>query len=132
MLFAQRCHSEVRYSRHHPDPFPLRDIASSETIQLLFGVAGLEVTRLVPVIGVLGTLAKQISRAADPSRLLSFVTYPLQLALAGLDGWNGNTDLRRPSAGWVLLARRPIGAHRVDPALSPRGVAVIVAPQAPC
>jgi len=123
LLFGPRCRAEVPWSRWLPPPFELHDVMSHEAIQSLCAAAGLDVEVIAPAIGVLGTLAEQIARAAASSRVARLLTYPLQLALAELDRVCASTDVQHPSSSWLLVARRPGGGHEQDvasPVAEPR------------
>jgi len=112
LLFAPRCRAEVPYSPHLPAPFKLRDVVSAQTLQSLCDAAGLTAVRIVPAIGALGTVAKQIDHAVAGRAMLSLMTYPLQLALSELDRVGRRRDARAPSAGWIVQARRPPSPDR--------------------
>src|SRR5207248_5555502 len=107
-----RCGREVQRVHWLPAPFHLRDVISLEAMQSLCRSAGLEIEVLAPVIGTLGTLANQVARAAGTSRILVPLSYPLRVALSGLDVIHGSAELQRASSAWVLLARHAVEAER--------------------
>lgn len=106
ILLAPRSRPEVPYSRYLPPPFPLRDVLSFDAIRLLCAQARLEIKLIAPVIGVLGTIAQQLNRAAARSRVLSLLTYPLQLVLAEGDRLRRSDDVQKPSSSWLVVAGR--------------------------
>jgi SAM-dependent methyltransferase len=110
LLFAPRCRREVPWLRLLPPPFELRDVVSAEPLRSLCHVGGLNVRAITPAIGVLGTLAKQISHAVTRSWFLRVATYPVQIMLTGLDRLLLARHLAGRSSGLVLIAERRGGA----------------------
>ena len=115
LLLAPRCRGDVPCWPALPPPFTLRDVVARGTLPALCRTADLRVERMVPVVGLVGTVAKQLSRAASGSRLLAAATYPLQYAGATLDRLAPYTAGGTCSSHWLLLARRgaaagPVGA----------------------
>jgi SAM-dependent methyltransferase len=106
LLFAPRCRREVPWFRLLPPPFELRDVVSAEPLRSLCRIGGLEVRTITPVIGVLGTLAKQISHAVSQSWFLRLATYPAQMMLTALDRLLGARNPSGRSSGLVLVAER--------------------------
>lgn len=104
VLYGPRCAAEVPMVRLLPPPFELHQVFSREALCDLCTGSGLRVASLVPSVGRLGTLAKQINRAAAQVQPLAIATYPLQLCLAALDA---HTVAGRPDRGsctWLLVA----------------------------
>jgi SAM-dependent methyltransferase len=106
LLFAPRCRREVPWLRLLPPPFELRDVVSADQVRSLCRVGGLEVRTIAPAIGVLGTLAKQISHAVAQSWFLRLATYPAQLVLTVLDPLVVAGHPSGRSSGVVLVAER--------------------------
>jgi hypothetical protein len=110
LLLAPRCRREVPWLRLLPPPFALRDVVSAEPLRWLCRVGGLEVRTITPAIGILGTVAKQISHAAAQSWFLRAATYPAQMMLTGLDRMLAAGHFNERSSAMVLVAERRGGA----------------------
>ncbi len=105
VMLAPRHRGEVPCLPLLPPPFRLRDVVSGDGLRGLCRTAGFEACAVIPVVGPLGTWAKQLAMAVGRSRLLAGLTYPLLLLLSALDRLTPRSAARR-SAGWVLVARR--------------------------
>ena len=67
--------------------------------------SGLRAEAIVPQVGRLGTLAKQIAITAGSSFPARLLTYPFQLILASLD-WKFSSDKDTLSSAWLLIATK--------------------------
>lgn len=106
LLFGPRAAGDVPRLAHLPPPFRLRNVFSRGALDTLCREHGLDVHLLTPVIGALGTYAKQVSLGAGGSRTLSLMTYPLQVALTSCDRVGSGDDAEVPSSAWVLIAHK--------------------------
>lgn len=116
ILLTPRHHQETSEPRWGPRPTP-RTAFTVAALYSLCGGANLAVERLVPVVGPLGVLAKQLQWMRGQTvvaPVLAIGTYPLQLALAGLDRIM-TRDVLHPSLMLLLIARaRPQALTRVS------------------
>jgi hypothetical protein len=104
VLFGPRRGAEVPGVRFLPPPFELRDLYSRDDLHRLCHSSGLRVVSLAPAVGRLGTVAKQLNRAAAGARPLAWFSYPLQVCLARLDANAPAASVAHASSTWVLVA----------------------------
>jgi SAM-dependent methyltransferase len=104
LLFGPRRAAEVPALRFLPPPFELRELYSGDELRRLCETSGLRVVSLAPAVGRLGTVAKQLNRAAVAARPLAWFSYPLQLCLARLDANAPAASIAHASSTWVLVA----------------------------
>ena len=91
-----------------PPPFEeMRDVVAEGVLPAFCRVSGLKVQTIAGVVGVWGTLAKQLNRAVGKSHALSLLSYPFQLALATVDRVLPMSMRRKRSSHWLLVATRP-------------------------
>jgi SAM-dependent methyltransferase len=104
LLMAPRRGSEIPESALLPR-LKSRDVFGYDDLLVLSNGSGLVPERLAPVVGRLGTLAKQISQLGRGGLFIRFVSYPIQVLLDALDG-GVDAPKERLSAAWFLAARR--------------------------
>lgn len=107
LLYGPRRRGEVPALDALPAPFAMREVFAPEDLATLCGGAGLQVEMLSAVVCRMGTVAKQIGRLAGSSIPARALAYPVQVALAQLDGMTSPADAGVRSSALLLVARRP-------------------------
>ena len=102
ILLGPRRRAEMPTSRLLP-PLVAHSVFGRDELDSLCRSSGLIPEEIRPIIGRLGTLAKQISKMGRvDSTLIRTATYPLQLTLDLLDGGS----MKRRSAAWLVVAKK--------------------------
>jgi SAM-dependent methyltransferase len=111
VLFGPRRRAEMPTTRALP-ALHGRDIFGYGDLDSLCRESGLVPETIVPAVGRLGTLAKQVGRIGQGSRWLGLATYPVARLLDAFErGAPPPGD--RPSFAWIVLARKPAAPNRV-------------------
>lgn len=105
VLLGPRASGEAGYLRRLPRGAPHPVFTRDGLVELCAG-SGLEVSRLTPVIGRWGTLAKQVDWRLQRTAVVSAAAYPLLLALSAVDARRQPDDDDR-SIMWLLEAHAP-------------------------
>lgn len=108
ILLGPRRQQEVPTGQFLP-PLSHRTVFSYHELESLCHLSGLKPEEISPQVGRLGTVAKQISSVGGGRSLaLRTVSYPFQVLLDLLDRRN-HAETNRPSAAWLLTARKVAG-----------------------
>jgi SAM-dependent methyltransferase len=105
ILLSPRRKQDVPTCQFLP-PIPSHTVFSYEDLDSLCRASGLKPEGISPLVGRLGTAAKQISNmGAGRSLAIRAVSYPLQVFLDLFDRWS-HAGMSRRSASWLLIAKK--------------------------